>query len=92
MERDPDITDKNFAMTFTPSNEHLLLVLRENKLNWFSFALEVEMTFTNYTENVLDQKLLDFSHYLSESDLSPEEEQLVEQSRQAHLASRRERV
>ena len=91
MGRDPDITDKNVAMTFTPSYEHLLLVLRENKLNWFSFALEVEMTFAHCTE-VLDQMLLDFSHYLSESDLSPEEEHLVEQSRQAYLASRRERV
>lgn len=78
MGRDPDITDKNVAMAFTPSYEHLLLVLRENKLNWFSFALEVEMTFTHCTE-VLDQMLLDFSHYLSESDLSPEEEHLVEQ-------------
>ena len=79
MGRDPDITHKNVAMTFTPSHEHLLLVLRENKLNWFSFALEMEMTFTHCTE-VLDQMLLDFSHYLYESDLSPEEEHLVEQS------------
>ena len=59
---------------------NICCLLRENKLNWFSFALEVEITFTNYTENVLDQMLLDFSHYLSESDLSPEDEQLVEQS------------
>lgn len=30
MARDPDITNKNVGMTFTPSYEHLLLVLREN--------------------------------------------------------------
>ena len=92
MARDPDITDKNVGRTFTPSYEHLLLVLRENKLNWFSFETEVELTFRNMTADVLDQMLLDFSDDLSESDLSPEEEQLVEQSRQAYLASRRERV
>lgn len=62
MRRDPDTTDKNIAMTFTPSYEHLLLVLRENMLDWFSFALEVETSFTNYTEDVLDQMLLDFSY------------------------------
>ena len=77
MGRDPDITDKNVAMTFTPSYEQLLLMLCENKPNWFSFVLEVEMTFTNCTEEVLDQMLLDSSHYLSESDLSPEKERLV---------------
>ena len=92
MARDPDITDNNVGMTFTPSYEHLLLVLRENKLNWFSFETEVELTFRNMTADVLDQMLLDFSDDLSESDLSPEEEQLVEQSRQAYLASRSERV
>ena len=73
MARDPDIIDNNVGMTFTPSYEHLLLVLRENKLNWFSFETEVELTFRNMTADVVDQMLLDFSDDLSESDLSPEE-------------------
>ena len=47
MGRDVDVIDKNIAMTFTPSCEHLLLVLRQNKLDWFSFVTEVEMTFTS---------------------------------------------
>ena len=44
----------------------------------------------NYMPEVLHQALLDFSHYLSNTDLTDEEEQEVEKSRQTFLAMQRE--
>ena len=86
---DPDFLSKDVPATATanpaPSNDTLLLWLRENKLNWFSFYEEVAQYLKNYNSEVLNQVLLDFTDYLSDSDLSDEEERLVEVSRQAFL-------
>ena len=74
---------------FYPSFQHLLLVLRENSLNWFSFVEELKLTLSSVTEEVLDQLLMDFVYLLSSSDLTAEDA-VVEQSRQAYLAQRRQ--
>ena len=68
-----------------PSNDTLLPWLRENKLNWFSFFHELQEYLTHYSVDVLNQVLVEFKDYLSVSDLSEEEEQLVEMSRQPFL-------
>ena len=78
------------SSVFHPSYEHLLLVLRENSLNWLSFVEELKLTLPNITEEALDQLLMDFVYFLSSSDLTPEEDTVVEQSRQAYLAQRRQ--
>jgi len=75
---------------FYPSFQHLRLVLRENSLNWFSFVEELKLTLSNITEEALHQLLMDFVYFLSSSDLTPEEDAVVEQSRQAYLAQRRQ--
>ena len=39
---DPDFMDKHAStVSPVPSNEHLLCLLRENELNWFSFVMEL---------------------------------------------------
>lgn len=58
------------SSVFYPSYEHLLLVLRENSLNWISFVEELKLTLPNITE-ALDQLLMDFVYFLSSSDLTP---------------------
>lgn len=78
------------SSVFHPSYEHLLLVLRENSLNWLSFVEELKLTLPNITEEALDQLLMDFVYFLSSSDLTREEDTVVEQSRQAYLAQRRQ--
>lgn len=78
------------SSVFYPSYEHLLLVLRENSLNWLSFVEELKLTLPNITEEALDQLLMDFVYFLSSSDRTPEEDTVVEQSRQAYLAQRRQ--
>ena len=69
----------------------MLSWLREKKLNWFSFYEEVAQYLKNYSSEVLSQVLLDFTDYLSNSDLSEQEESLVEVSRQALLEFNRRR-
>lgn len=69
----------------------MLSWLRENKLNWFSFYEEVAQYLKNYSSEVLSQVLLDFTDYLSNSDLSEQEESLVEVSRQAFFEFNRRR-
>lgn len=54
-------------------------------MNWFSFFRELQEYFKHYNVEVLNQVLLEFTKYLSVSDLSEEEEQLVEMSHQAFL-------
>ena len=67
------------------SNEIMLLYLRENNLNWFGLVKEVSNYLKSYTDEVIDKCLCDFSEFLPDSDLSEEEERLVEISRQAYL-------
>ena len=79
-------------MSPIPSQEHLLFMLRANNLNWFAFVTELAMLLRNHTESVLTQALCDFSHQLSFLDLSADEEQRIERSRQAYLAREREKT
>ncbi|KAL9987010.1 hypothetical protein ACROYT_G001244 [Oculina patagonica] len=83
---DPDFSSKEVALANpTPSNETLLSWLRENRFNWFSFYNDLEQYLKPYSAQVLNQALLDFTEYLSASDLTDEEERIVEISRQAFL-------
>lgn len=58
-------------------------------MNWFSFYHDVQQYLKYYSDEVLDQVLLGFTEYLYESDLSEEEDKLVELSRQAFLEYKR---
>lgn len=86
---DPDAFSKNPTTTCNPvpSHEHLLLILRENRLNWISLVGELEDLLHAYSEEVINQALMDFAYWLSvgPNDVTPEEEKLIEQSRQAYL-------
>lgn len=89
----PDEFSKNqLIVSPVPSFEHLLNILRNVNLNWFSFVEELDILLNAYNSNVLNQALIDFAHYLPFSDLSENEEKLVEQSRQAFLMKERERA
>lgn len=94
----PSILDPDHIMkgiTFVspaPANDHLLMMLRENNHNWFAFVEELRVMLHSYTPEVLSQVLLDFSAFLPFSDLSDEEERLVEESRQAFLMTERIRA
>lgn len=68
------------------SNDTLLLWLRENSLNWFSLVRELCQYLNNYSNEVINQCLEDFGAFISESDLTEEEEKVVEISRQAYLS------
>ena len=89
---DPDDTDVLMSAPIFPefSKETLLLMLRENDLNWFSFAKELQamLPFGNQ-DGALQQILLDFADYIPMSDLTSREEQLAEVSRQAYLEIQR---
>ena len=76
----PDFLSKDVPATANPApcNGTLLSWLRENKLNWFSFYEEVSQYLKSYSSEVLSQVLLDFTDYLSNSDLSEQEGSLVE--------------
>lgn len=88
---DPDTLLKRQSLVSPiPSVETLVSILRENNLNWFTFVGELQLLLVNYMPEVLHQALLDFAHNLSNTDLTDEEEQKVEQSRQAFLAMQRE--
>ena len=83
---DPDFCSKDVALASPRlSNETLLSWLRENKLSWFSFYNDLEQYLKLYSTEVLNQVSLDFADYLSISDLTEEEERIIEISRQAFL-------
>ena len=91
---DPDDTDllKNATVNPAPSRETLLYMLRENNLNWFTFAKELETMLPVGSQVVLNQILIDFADYIPFSDLTVREEQLVEVSRQAYLEDQRKQA
>ena len=93
---DPDAISKQkedgMIVIPTPSMEHMLLMLRSNELNWFSFVEELRMLLREFTPEALNDVLLDFANYLASSDLDRNEERLIEQSRQAYLERERRRV
>jgi len=84
---DPDSgLDKQTELPiYSPKTEHLLLMLRENHLNWFSFVEEVRLLMHSYSDEVVNQVLIEFSHNLDETDLDDKELESVEISRQAYL-------
>ena len=93
---DPDTISKQkedcMIVNPTPTMQHMLLMLRSNELNWFSFVEELRMLLQKFTTEALNEVLIDFAHYLSSSDINKNEERLIEQSRQAYLERERRRV
>ena len=67
-------------------------VLKNCGYNWFEFVarVEEEMSKCGYNDGVLNQFLIDFAGQISYLGLSEEDEKLVEHTRQAFLALRRE--
>lgn len=90
---DPDTMNKSKAtddcMTFAPSFDHMVLILQENELNWFAFVIELKNVIAGYSPESFNQLLIDFAFYLSSSDVTVEEEKLIEESRQAYLETER---
>lgn len=77
---------------FLPSHDLLLTLLRENYLNWFGLVASLKLTFPHFSQETHDHILLDFGSYLTDSDLTAQEENVAEQSRQAFLAFQRDRM
>lgn len=87
---DPDHIEKTALIANpAPSHDVLLSWLRDHDLNWFAFFEEVSQYLRNYTSEVLNQVILDFTDYLPSSDLTQNEEKCVEVSRQAFLEVQR---
>lgn len=82
---DPKSSQKSVSTDISPSRETLVRMLWENNLNWFSFVGELQGMFFFSSKEVVDQILVDMAGYISSSDLSAKEKQLVEVSRQAYL-------
>lgn len=83
----PDIAfDKNRPLVSpVPNMEHLLLILRENELNWFALVAELRTLLPNYSEDTLAYTLTEFSDHLRNMDLIEEEQRKVELSKQVYL-------
>ena len=48
------ILDKNRpVVSLVPDMEHLLLILREDNLNWFAFVVKLRTLLRNYSEETL---------------------------------------
>ena len=77
-EREHNLTDLYFmdkhASTVSPFllNQHLLCLLRENELNWFSFIIELKLVLNHYSNEILNRALQEFAHFLSFSDICEE--------------------
>ena len=85
---DPDAglnTKAAQSLIFTPTNDHLALMLRESNLNWFAFVDELMILLRQYNKSVIEQVLLDFAHNMSFMDFTEGEERSIEQSREAYL-------
>ena len=80
----------DLSFQFAPSMDHMLCVLRQNKLNWFSFVEELKDIIQRYTPDTLNQILTGFSVYLSTSDVTSDEEKLIKESRQAFMETERQ--
>ena len=86
---DPDEGLNKQPHIFAPNHDHLMLMLRDNQLNWFAFVEELRLLMRQYTSEVVNQVLLDFSENLLSTDLDDDEHERVEISRQAYLNSER---
>ena len=74
------------------SYDVLLTILRENDLNWFGLVAFLNLSFAHLSKETHNHILLDFGAYLSNSDLSEEQEKVAEHSRQAFLAFQRDMI
>ena len=90
----PDIAlEKNRPLVSpVPNMEHILLILRENELNWFALVVELRSLLQNYSEDTLAYALTEFSDHLSNMDLTEEEQRKVEPSKQVYLEHERYRA
>lgn len=77
---DPDVPlEKNRPLLSpVPSMDHLLLMLRDNTLNWFAFMAELRMLLRNYSKETLVYALTEFSDNLENMDLTDKEKNKVE--------------
>lgn len=75
----PKSLSKHVAVNIAPSNDTLLLWLRENIFNWSSFFQDVTQYLKDYSSDVLHHVLLNFTEFLSDSNLN-EEKKLVEET------------
>lgn len=83
----PDSSIETNAVNEVPTHDCLLLILRENKL---TFVVELEPLLQNYTTDVLEHTLLEFSEFFTSSDLTDYHEGILEQSRKAFLEREQE--
>lgn len=69
---DPDRVQKESTplVSDVPSFDHLVFILRQNNLNWFSFVEKIRSTIRGLSGEAMSQLLIDFAHYLPVSDLS----------------------
>jgi len=90
---DPDRIQKDSTplVCDMPSFDHLVYILQQNHLNWFSFVEELKVTIHTLSAEAMSQILIDFANYLPISDLSEDEEKQVEKSRQSFLLYHREK-
>ena len=65
----------------------MVLCLSKNNLNWLCLVKEVSNYLNSYSDEVVDQCLNDFIQFIPDSDLTEEEEKLIEISRRAYLES-----
>lgn len=72
-----------------PTLNHMLSILRRNKLNWFALVEELNVLARERSPESIDQLLTDFALFLSSSDATVEEKKLIEESRQAYLETER---
>ena len=92
VETDRDIVEENGNINVVQSQEHLLVILRENMFNWFAFIAELEIIYPDLTKEGLEQMLHAFVHYLSDIDLNAEETALWRQFHQAYLTTRSQTI
>ena len=77
------------SIAYAPSCDHMLFILRENNLNWFSFVEELKTVTRGFTQESFNQLLIDFAFYIPSSDVTMEVDKFIEESRQAFLATER---
>ena len=75
-----------------PTNENLQILLREHRLNWFAFVMELKLTLREFSSDDLNEALEEFTQFLSSSDVSAEEKKLIEHSRHVFLFAERQQT
>lgn len=64
-------------------------MLKENSMNWISFAEHLKLSVNNLSEESLEQLVKDFACFIPNSNLTEEEKEYANQSYQAFLAVKR---